>query len=143
MGRRQARTRSFRLEYMNERTQQCVSGCPCNLQINLNRLNSTMMQTTRMLTNARNPSQKFTSPPNSTSSGNVRQGWDEWEDKLNTQDDWTTEDKANVQVYWTSEMLLLRGLPARANLMTLTRFTKRKRRLGSIRTTRTTNIHHL
>ena len=31
----------------------------------------------------------------------VRWEWDEWEDKVNAQDDWTTEDKANAQVYWT------------------------------------------
>ena len=39
----------------------------------------------------------------------VRREWDEWEDKVNAQDTWTTEDKASAQVYWTKERILKRA----------------------------------
>ena len=45
----------------------------------------------------------------------VRREWDEWEDKVNAQDDWTTEDKANAHLlkFIRREKGFSRGLPAK------------------------------
>ena len=68
--------------------------------IKLDRLISTMARRPRILTN---PGPKFTSPPSSTLLTDdeeweppVRREWDDWEDKVNPQDNWigTKEDKA-------------------------------------------------
>ena len=38
----------------------------------------------------------------------IRREWDEWDDKVNGQDQWTLEDKTHSQEYWTREKLLER-----------------------------------